>query len=63
MIFLFEQPEKDTFICIGNFISNIGEPKVIEVSLNLKEYIEINESESEVTDEEFENDYNGLGNW
>ena len=46
-----------------NFISNIGEPKVIEVSLNLKEYIEINESESEVTDEEFENDYNGLGNW
>ncbi|MBR2208885.1 MAG: phage tail protein [Synergistaceae bacterium] len=44
-----------------NFISSIGEPKIIEVSLNLKEYIEINENNSESSD--FENDYYGIGNW
>ena len=46
-----------------DFISNIGEPKMIQVNLSIKEYIEINENEHEITDEEFNNDYYGVGNW
>ncbi|MBQ3645104.1 MAG: phage tail protein [Synergistaceae bacterium] len=43
----------------------IGIPQYIEVSLSLKEYVEVNpESNSqEISQEEFENDYNGIGNW
>jgi len=46
-------------------ISNIGISNYIEVSLTLKEYLEAEpESEkTEISSEEFENDYNGLGNW
>ena len=42
-------------------ISNKGAARIIEVSLNLKEYIELNEDE--ISEEEFNNDYNGIGNW
>ena len=42
-------------------ITNKGQAQIIEVSLNLKEYIEINNAS--VSDEEFQNDYYGVGNW
>lgn len=44
-----------------NFLDNRGRPQIIEVSLTLKEYIDVNSDE--ITDEEFYNDYYGIGNW
>ena len=44
-----------------DYLSNTGVPKIIEVSLNIKEYGEI--SGDAISTEEFENDYYGLGNW
>lgn len=43
-----------------DMISNKGAARIIEVSVNLKEYIEV---EDKISDEEFNNDYNGVGNW
>lgn len=43
-----------------DMISNKGAARLIEVSVNLKEYIEV---EDKISDEEFNNDYNGIGNW
>ena len=46
-------------------ISRIGISNYIEVSLSLKEYLEIdaNNAENEISSEEFENDYYGVGNF
>lgn len=44
-----------------DMLSNKGAARVIEVSLNLKEYIEVDDEK--ISDEEFNNDYNGVGNW
>ena len=53
---------KDTeTIALHDYLSNTGVPKIIEVSLNIKEYGEI--SGDAISTEEFENDYYGLGNW
>ncbi len=44
-----------------DMISNKGAARLIEVSVNLKEYIEVDDEK--ISDEEFNNDYNGVGNW
>lgn len=44
-----------------DFLDNKGSPQIIELSISLKEYIEINSDK--LTDEEFYNDYYGIGNW
>ena len=46
-----------------DMLDNKGIAKIIEVSLNLKEYVEVSSEEDEITEEEFNNDYYGLGNW
>ena len=65
------EPQGDNLWVIENMtekredISRIGIANFIEVSLSLKEYLEA-EPESEKTDiseEEFNNDYYGTGNW
>ena len=42
-------------------VDNMGDLIAVEVSLRIKEYVEINENG--IGNEEFQNDYNGLGNW
>jgi len=44
-------------------ISKHGASNYIEVSLNLKEYIEVNQQNSSNNDFNFENDYYGVGNF